>query len=483
MNPVAVLLTFALYVKSMLLEFVSVSRVMSCMVLLTTLSSTLLATILFTATAGAADIEGVRLWRAPDHTRLVLDLTGAVEFKYFTLANPDRVVIDIQRSSISADLQGIALSGSPINKVRGAERSNKDIRLVLDLNAKVKPNAFLLPANQQYGNRLVVDLYDKAAKKTVVKTAPKNNGRRDIVIAIDAGHGGEDPGAIGPRRVREKAVVLSIARATKKLFDKKPGYRAVLIRDGDYYVGLSKRRNIARKHQADFFISIHADAFKNKSVSGSSVYTLSQRGASSASARFLAQSENSTDLIGGVDLSGKDDMLASVLLDLSMTATLDSSVKAGKEILKQIKVISKLHKNIVEHAGFAVLKSPDIPSVLVETGFISNPKEERRLSSGKHQKKLAQAIFQGTLAYFDRHAVEGTMVYWLKNGGSNSLAGNKSTNQSGSKKASTYKIRSGDTLSELASRFSVSLSELRRYNAIKNDRIRVGQVLKIPPRS
>ncbi len=421
----------------------------------------------------AADVEGIRVWRAPDHTRLVLDLSSQVSFKYFTLANPHRVVIDIENTTLKTKLKAVDLSSSPIKKIRGAARERNNLRLVLDMDAKVKPNAFLLSANQQYGERLVIDLFDQHAKSSVIKTVPQNNGRRDIIIALDAGHGGEDPGALGPRRIREKTVVLDIARATKKLFDRQPGYRAILIRNGDYYVGLSKRRSIARKHRADFFVSIHADAFKDKRVQGSSVYTLSQSGASSASAKLLADSENRTDLIGGVDLSGKGDVLAGVLLDLSMTATLDSSVKVGREILREIKKISKLHKSTVEHAGFAVLKSPDIPSVLVETGFISNPKEAKRLSTKQHQGKVANAIFDGTIAYFNRYALAGTRVHWMNNGG-------KTTG--GLQVAMSYKIKSGDTLSEVASRFSVSLTKLRRYNGLAGDKIRIGQILKIPPR-
>ncbi|MDA8694285.1 N-acetylmuramoyl-L-alanine amidase [Pseudomonadales bacterium] len=441
------------------------------------LLTTLLA-VLSASQVWATDVEGVRVWRAPDHTRVVLDLSDAATFKHFTLNNPERVVVDIQSAKLKAKLKKLDLSRSPIKKIRAAKRNKNDLRLVFDLSEKVEPNTFLLSANQQYGDRLVIDLYDRKAKPTAVKTASNNNGKRDIIVAIDAGHGGEDPGALGPRKTHEKVVVLSIAREAKRLLDQKPGYRGVLVRDGDYYVGLGKRREIARKKQADLFISIHADAFTDKSVSGGSVYTLSQRGASSASAKFLAESENSTDLIGGVALSDKDDVLASVLLDLSMTAKLDHSVLVGKEILREMKGVTKLHKNTVEHAGFAVLKTPDIPSVLVETGFISNPKEARRLVSSSHQKKLAGAIVRGTTAFFNKHAVEGTMVYWLNHGGNQSLAASSSA---GSRK--TYKIKSGDTLSELANRFSVSLSDLRRYNSLANDRILVGQVLRIPPRS
>ena len=433
-----------------------------------------LLSLLIAPLVSAADIDGVRLWRAPDHTRVVLDLSDAATFNYFTLSNPNRVVVDIQNTKLKAKLKALDLSRSPVKKIRAAKRNKNDLRLFFDLSVAVKPNTFLLTANQQYGDRLVIDLYDSEAKPTVVKTAANNNGKRDIIIAIDAGHGGEDPGALGPRKAREKIVVMSIAREVKRLLEKTPGYQGVLVRDGDYYVGLSKRRSIARKKQADLFISIHADAFTDKSVSGGSVYTLSQRGASSASARFLAASENSTDLIGGVALSDKDNMLASVLLDLSMTAKLDHSVLVGKEILREMKGVTKLHKNTVEHAGFAVLKTPDIPSVLVETGFISNPSEARKLTSSSHQKKLASAIVRGTTAFFNRHAVEGTLVYWSNHNGQSIAA------TSGRE---TYKIKSGDTLSELASRYSVSLADLRRHNRLSGDRIRVGQVLKIPPRS
>ena len=260
----------------------------------------------------------------------------------------------------------------------------------------------------------------------------------------------------------------------KKLIDSTKGYRAVMIRDGDYYVGLKKRRELARDAQADLFVSIHADAFKDKRVKGGSVYTLSQRGASSASARFLADSENKSDRIGGVNLSNKDDLLTSVLLDLSMTATQESSRDVAKDILKELGHVAKLHKQTVEHAGFAVLKAPDIPSVLVETGFISNPKEARRLSKKSHQKELAMAIFEGVVTYFNATAVEGTWVHWNRHNGG------KPVRVAASAVNKKYKIKYGDTLSEVALRHSVSVVELRRYNKLKNDTIRVGQILKIP---
>ncbi len=420
--------------------------------------------------AHAAQVEGIRVWQAPDHTRLVFDLSARVEYSLFTLDNPQRVVIDIRDSSTTLQLEKTDLRDSPIRRVRGAARNGSDLRLVLDLARELKPNAFLLPANRQYGERLVVDLYDEAQPRKPVKTAATREGRRDIVIAIDPGHGGEDPGAIGPKRQQEKAIVMQIAKKIQQQFNNSRGYRAELIRDGDYYVGLGKRRELARELRADFFMSIHADAFTDKRVSGGSVYTLSQRGASSASAKFLAESENETDLIGGVDLGDKDDVLAGVLLDLSMNAKLEASTIAGKMILAEMGRVAKLHKNTVEYAGFAVLKTPDIPSVLIETGFISNAREARRLSTRGHQLDLAGAIVKGTKRYFDEYALEGTWVhYWNQQAASNTPR--------------EHTIQPGETLSGLAVRYAVSTTELRRYNKLRDDRIRVGQVLKIPPKS
>ncbi len=420
----------------------------------------------------ATSIDAVRVWRAPDHTRIVFDLSDAAPYKLFTLDNPARVVIDLQSARLATSLSDTNLKDSPVQRIRGAERGDSGYRLVLDLQRSVIPKAFELAANQQYGDRLVVDLYEKSRPK-VVKTYSEHLGKRDLVIAIDAGHGGEDPGAIGPRRTREKDVVMDIARELESLIDATQGYRAVLVRDGDYYVQLSKRRDLAREARADLFVSIHADAFKDKRVKGGSVYTLSQRGASSASARFLADSENKSDRIGGVDLSNKDDLLTTVLLDLSMTATQESSRTVAKEMLQEMGNVTKLHKQTVEHAGFAVLKSPDIPSVLVETGFISNPGEARRLSNRTHQKELAMSLFEGIVQYFNANAVEGTWVHWNRQQGGKPVRVAALTDRK-------YKIRYGDTLSEVALRHSTSVAELRRYNQLKSDKIRVGQVIRIP---
>ncbi len=291
---------------------------------------------------------------------------------------------------------------------------------------------------------------------------------RDVVVAVDAGHGGDDPGAIGGKlKAKEKVVTLQIARKLKKLIDKQPGMRAVLTRDGDYYIGLRKRMKIARKHHADLFVSIHADAFRSPKAHGSSVFILSRRGASSEAARWLAAKENSADLVGGVSLDDKDDVLASVLLDLSQTGTQAGSLSAAGRVHKEMGKIGKQHGNKkVQQAGFMVLKAPDIPSMLVETGFISNHGEERKLASSSYQKKMAKAIFKGIKAYFHAEPPVDSLIAMKKHG-----AGGK---------APKYVIQAGDTLSGIAQRHQVSIAALRRENGLRSDRIRRGQVLQIP---
>jgi N-acetylmuramoyl-L-alanine amidase len=333
------------------------------------------------------------------------------------------------------------------------------------MGAKVDPRSFVLKANQQAGDRLVLDLYDKkkTSSSTTVKKSVKQSAKRDIIVAIDAGHGGEDPGAIGPKRRREKVVVLAIAREVARLFEADKGFKPTLIRSGDYYISLKGRRDLARKRQADLFVSIHADAFKRKEAHGASVYALSTRGATSTAARYLAQRENAADLVGGVSLSDKDDVLAGVLADLSMTSTLDTSLKLGGKVLGRMDNVTKLHKERVEQAGFAVLKSPDIPSILVETGFISNPEESRKLASSSYQKKMARAIHAGIKDWFLAHPPSGTLIAWQK--------------QQGGRQ---YVIARGDTLSGIAQRFNVSLTSLKSHNGISGSKIMVGQKLVIP---
>lgn len=408
-------------------------------------------------------VHDVRLWRAPDHTRIVFDLTGPASHKLMVLENPNRIVLDVNNTSLKAQLAGLDLTGTPIRKIRSAVREKDDLRVVLDLSAAVKPKSFELKANDRAGDRLVLDIYDVSTKAATVKKSVKQSARRDIIIAIDAGHGGEDPGATGPGRLREKNVVLSIARELETLFKADRGYTPKMIRSGDYYVSLKGRRDLARKHQADLFVSIHADAFKHKKAHGASVYALSTVGATSTAARYLAQRENSADLVGGVRLSDKDDMLAGVLADLSMTSTLDTSLKLGSGVLKKVDNVAKLHKRSVEQAGFAVLKSPDIPSILVETGFISNPTEAKNLGSRAYRKKMAAAIHAGIVQWFAAHPPSGTLIAWQK-----------------SSRDQQYVIARGDTLSGIAQRFNVSLVMLKSSNGLKSSQIQVGQKLTIP---
>ena len=419
--------------------------------------------LLATSSVWAVEVHEVRLWRAPDHTRIVFDLTGPSDHKLIVLTNPGRIVLDMENTSLKANLANLKLDNTPVARIRSGVREGDDLRVVLEVNASVDPRSFALKANEKAGDRLVLDLYDKQAKSAAVKKSVKQSSKRDIIIAIDAGHGGEDPGALGPRRLREKDVVLAIAKELNALLKADKGFQPTMIRSGDYYVSLKGRRDLARRRQADLFVSIHADAFKRKEANGASVYALSTRGATSTAARYLAQRENSADLVGGVSLSDKDDVLAGVLADLSMTSTLDTSLKLGSKVLRNVDTVAKLHKNNVEQAGFAVLKSPDIPSILVETGFISNPSESKKLATRSYQKKMARAIHRGIKDWFLDHPPSGTLIAWQK--------------QQGGRQ---YTIARGDTLSAIAQRFNVSLSDLKSRNSISGSRIVVGQRLTIP---
>lgn len=416
-----------------------------------------------------ADVKEARVWDAPDGTRLVFELTRSVEHKIFTLENPNRLVIDMinTRLTKSGILKHIAGNTRFINKIRSAKQGKRDLRVVLDLSQPVVSKSFNLKATNKLNHRLVIDLSElKSKKSAVVKTISQvQKNQRDIIIAIDAGHGGEDPGAIGHRKNYEKHVVLSIARKLAQRFKAEKGFKPYLVRNGDYYIGLRKRTKLAREAKSDLFISIHADAFKNKQAHGSSVFTLSERGGTSEAARWLADKENSADLAGGVSLDDKNDMLAGVLLDLSMDAKHGASLKVGKRILNSMGRISHLHKSQVEQAGFMVLKSPDIPSVLIETGFISNPKEAKKLASNAYQQKMADRIFYGIKNYFENTPPPGSFLAYKKNK---------------ARKVTTYVIEKGDTLSAIAARTGTSIKQLRTINGLRSSGINVGQVIKIP---
>jgi N-acetylmuramoyl-L-alanine amidase len=413
----------------------------------------------------AADVNAVRLWRAPDHTRVVLDLSGAPDFSTLSLENPERFVVDISQSRLSASLTSLPLEGTPISRVRSGIRQGTDLRLVFDLSASVRTSLFLLPPNDTTGHRVVIDLFDKTPTEEPkpVLSVESLEGRRDIVIAIDPGHGGEDPGASGPGGLREKTVVLQIARRLENQLAKIPGFKPMLVRTGDYYVSLKNRRDKARALEADLFVSIHADAFREKSAHGASVYALSMRGATSTTAQYLADTENAADLVGGVELAEMDPMLAGVLADLSMTGTLDASLNLGALILEQIDGVARLHKKRVEQAGFAVLKSPDVPSLLIETGFISNPGEAERLATPAYQDKMARAIRRGIQSWFARQPPPGTLLAWQREQGGREVT-----------------IAAGDTLSEIAERYGVTVASIKTNNGLSRDVIYVGQTLVIP---
>ena len=407
-------------------------------------------------------VKGVRMWPAPDNTRLVFDLSDPVDHMLFSLKSPDRIVIDLKDAQFSSSLPGFDFSNSYIKNIRYAARKGNALRFVLDLNTQVRPKSFVLKPHGEYGHRLVIDLFAAAQippQKSLPRQQTSPERAREVIIAIDAGHGGEDPGAIGRKGTREKDVVLAIARKLERLVKKEPGMRAVMIRDGDYYVGLRNRVEKARQYQADLFISIHADAFKDRRARGSSVFVLSDRGASSEAARFLAESENSADLIGGVSLDDKDELLKMVLVDMVKNSTIEDSHDVAARVLRDLRQVNTLHKSQVEQAGFRVLKSPDVPSILVETAFISNPAEERKLRSSRHQEALARAILSGVRSYFRSNSPPGTIL------------------ASGPRR---HVITRGDTLSEIAARYRVSVGSLRRYNGLRSDRLKVGEVLQIP---
>jgi N-acetylmuramoyl-L-alanine amidase len=430
--------------------------------------------------AQATVIGSARLWPAPDNTRLVFDLDKPTEHKILILKNPDRVVLDIIDTRLFADLSILDLKDTGISRIRTAVRNKNDVRIVLDMTESMSPKSFVLPPNDQYGNRLVIDLERMLLPTTsqTVKAEPEvsksidqiTSQRRDIIVVIDAGHGGEDPGAIGPSKLREKNVTLAIAKGVYNQLEATPGYKPLLVRDGDYIVALKKRRDIARQHDADLFISIHADSFNQPSARGASVYALSNGGSVSAMARYLADKENSADVIGGINgvsLEDKDDVLKSVLLDLSMTATLQRSMTVGGLVLSEIGRFAPLHggRRRVGHANFVVLRAPDVPSVLIETGFLSNPTEEKNLGSSAYRKKMASAIRNGIVQYFEKAPPEGTYIAWQQQ-----------------KKAEIrkYTVAEGDTLSAIAVRNGVSVHQIITYNKLSSSVIRVGQVLLIP---
>ncbi|TJY60929.1 AMIN domain-containing protein [Sinimarinibacterium sp. CAU 1509] len=403
------------------------------------------AVLMMAPSVWAAQLRDLRLWDGPESTRIVFDLSDDVRYTVFTLANPDRVVVDLDGLSPKevARIEGIEGKGL-VQRLRSGPRGD-GVRVVFDVASTVFVNNFELPPSDEYGHRLVVDLARPGLQPDVMAApdstavaatevqvpapAPVVESKPDlvaetaqppavvarvkdkpIIVAVDAGHGGEDPGARGKSGLQEKDVALAIARNLADMINKTPNMRAVLTRKGDYYVGLRERVNIARKNQADLFVSVHCNAFTRRDLEGTAVYVLSDRGATSEHARWLAHKENAADLVGGVELHGKDNELAAVLIDLSQGATMEASFDVGSRILNSMSKVNRLQKSEIQQAGFAVLKAPDIPSVLVETAFITNPREEKLLASKDYQAKFARQIFDGVSGYFQSYRPKQQMV-------------------------------------------------------------------------
>jgi N-acetylmuramoyl-L-alanine amidase len=411
----------------------------------------------------AGEIQAVRVWAGPDYTRVVFDVSEPLDYKLFGLADPDRIVIDFRATRMANSASEVQPRGL-LGGIRSGAREKSDLRVVFDLTGKSRPKSFLLQPAENFGYRLVVDLYPEQAKAPARRVEDLVQTRdRDVVVAIDAGHGGEDPGAIGPGGTREKNVTLAIAKELARLIDAEPGMRAELIRTGDYFLPHRQRYMRAREARADLFVSIHADAFTNRAANGSSVYILSPRGASSEAARWLAERENRADLVGGVSLDDKDDTLAAVLLDLSQGATLEASNRAAEAVLSGLSRVGKTHKRYVERANFMVLRSPDVPSLLIETAFISNPDDERRLRDPAHQRRLAAAVVDGVREFFIKAPPPGT--WYAAHQDAEPLR---------------HVVSRGETLTHIARRHRVSISAIRAANNLNSDLVKVGDVLRIP---
>lgn len=467
-------------------------------------------TALSAVPAQAASVRAARVWAGPEYTRVVFDLSGPV--KYTLKRGDGQVRLDLGNDRIDSGFDAPSAQG--LFKGLDSQRRSGKLELVARVDAHSKPKSFLLGPSGSYGYRLVLDLYpDRGGKVTpmpVVKAMPhagkgkhsevmslrqvaeQMQGQRKVVVAVDAGHGGEDPGAHGPGGTLEKNVTLAVARQLAALINKQPGMQAVLTRDGDYFIPLKRRYQIAREKNADLFVSIHADAFKNGDAKGSSVWVLSSRGKSTVAARWLADRENSSDLIGGVSLASENDSLASVLLDMQQGWAVQASESIAGNVLKALAKLGPTHRGYVERANFVVLRSPDVPSILVETAFISNPKEERRLRDPAHQKQLAEAVMGGVRNYFESTPPPGT---WFaaqaaeRNGAmlaaTQPKADSKASLASVPRRADAdvrdvHRVSRGESLGSIARQYGVSVRALKSANGMSKDSVQAGVVLTIP---
>lgn len=439
--------------------------------------------------ACAAEVQAVRVSSHDGSTRAVLDLSQSTDYKLFQLSDPARVVLDLADSDLGADFDD-SVTGGIIQGVRTGRRDNGGLRVVLDLSRKASPSSFLLDDNSGHGQRLVVDLGSTDGAADAGKPAVADNdeysvrqsenraaellhGARRIVIVVDAGHGGKDPGARGHQGTLEKNVTLAVSKKLAHRINQHKGMKAVLTRDDDTYVPLQRRYQIAREHNADLFISVHADAFKRGDAKGSSVWVLSTDGKVSEAARWLADRQNRSDLVGGVSLQGKSDSLASTLLDLQQGYALETSSHVAQDVFQSLARLGPTHRDHIEHANFVVLRSPDVPSILVETAFITHPAGERKLRSASYQKKLAGAIFNGVDTYFRSKPPRGTWYALQARRKRGELAGTAGS-------GNTYEVTHGDTLSTIAQRYDVSVNALRTANNLDSNMLRAGAELTIP---
>jgi N-acetylmuramoyl-L-alanine amidase len=443
-------------------------------------------------TAAPVSVHNLRLWQAPDNTRLVFDLSGPLEHRLSTLNDPERIVIEMSNARLQDGLASLDVSHSYIAAIRAAEPADGKLRITLELKRPVRPKSFVLRPAGQYGHRLVIDLYDEVVAKALPSPEPRAApparqvlAPSDLIVAIDAGHGGEDPGAIGRRyRTREKDVTLAIARELFKLVAATPGMKPVMIRDGDYYVGLRKRIDKASGNDADVFVSIHADAVPGRQARGSSVYALSLRGATSEQARVLADKENAADLIGGADLGEVDSMTRKVLVDMMQTVTIGDSMVLGSDVLSSLHGISSLHHVSVQQAGFMVLKSPKIPSILVETAFISNPDEEQKLRDRAFQRRIAESVLTGLKRAMPRLiARRGAGGESLQAVAPAPLAPPVQSAQAAPPAAREHVVKPGETLSAIARLYDIHVDALRFVNGIQGDDLAVGTKLLVPARA
>ncbi|MBL4673943.1 MAG: N-acetylmuramoyl-L-alanine amidase [Arenicella sp.] len=522
----------AITAKPLLMSFVFFSAIrysIRALILLTLLvalwlSCGLLLSSNVSAQQYANQVNSVRLWHSPDKTRVVFDVAEDITHNTFNLKNPERLVVDIQNGGFKVALPSLDADNPHLSGVRSGSPRKGVLRFVFELKKPLEAHSFVLTPNELYGYRLVLDLIDSeaipviavvgagadaldgdqagtnfiseppldlaegevaavvvtkppaieassSAEQSLIIAAPALT-KQKIIIAIDAGHGGEDPGATGHRGSREKQITLSIAKHLQKVINADSRMQSFLVREGDYYIDLTRRRIMARQKGADIFVSIHADAFTKKSANGLSVFALSQRGATSAMARALAKKENAADLIGGVSLADKDAVLAKVLVDLSMTNTISESVNLGGRVLKELSKVGRLHSKRVEQASFVVLKSPDIPSILIETGFITNLDEEKKLRTTRYQKKIANGIHRALGEYYDQ-----TPYYNQASYASPRMA---SSSSSQALKAPRHRVKRGDSLSSIALKYGTTIAELKRLNKLSNNTAVLGRRLRLP---